>query len=182
MSRGPLRFETSRLKIRPLAEGDRDVCCQLFTDSETMKFLGGPLADRVADSRFNSMLRANARQPVRNLYLSVDSKAAGMPLGLCSAVRIDRRVGRAELGLMLVASHRSKGVGREALRGLISGVLQEFSLKELQVHYHAENAAAKRMLLTLSGFSFDAKPDDSGEAMGLPLKLAVLTSECWLRG
>jgi [ribosomal protein S5]-alanine N-acetyltransferase len=178
MTRGPLCFDTPRLKIRPLAEGDRDVCCQLFTDSETMKFLGGPLSERAADSRFKSMLRANARQPVRNLYMSVDSKADGRPLGLCSSVRIDHLIGRAELGLMLAASHRSKGVGREALCGLISAVLQEFSLKELQVHYHAENAAAKRVL-TLSGFSFVANSGDSGTAMGSSLELAILTSECW---
>jgi len=181
MAPRPLCFETSSLQIRPLREGDRDLCRQLFTDAETMKFLGGPLSERVANSRFRSMLRANARQPVRNLYMSVDSKADCVPVGLCSAVRIDPRIGRAELGLMMAASNRSKGVGREALHGLITAVLQEFSLKELQVHYHAENAAAKR-LLTLSGFSFDAKPDDAGEAMGSPLELAVLTSESWRRG
>ena len=181
MARGLLCFETSRLKIRALLEGDRDLCRQLFTDAETMKFLGGPLSERVANSRFRSMLRANARQPVRNLYMSIDSKADCVPVGLCSAVRIDPRIGRAELGLMMAASNRSKGVGREALHGLITAVLQEFSLKELQVHYHAENAAAKR-LLTLSGFSFDAKPDDAGEAMSSPLELAVLTSESWGRG
>ena len=181
MARGLLCFETSRLKIRLLREGDRDLCRQLFTDAETMKFLGGPLSERIANSRFRSMLRANARQPVRNLYMSVDSKADCVPLGLCSAVRIDARIGRAELGLMMAASDRSKGMGREAFRGLIAAVLQEFSLKELQVHYHAQNAAAKRVL-ALSGFSFDAKSDDSGELTGSPLELAVLTSESWGQG
>ena len=181
MARGLLCFETSRLKIRALLEGDRDLCRQLFTDAETMKFLGGPLSERNANSRFRSMLRANERQPVRNLYMSVDSKADCVPLGLCSAVRIDPRIGRAELGLMMAASDRSKGMGREAFRGLIAAVLQEFSLKELQVHYHAQNAAAKRVL-ALSGFSFDAKSEDSREVTGSPLELAVLTSESWGQG
>jgi RimJ/RimL family protein N-acetyltransferase len=181
MASGALCFETSRLKIRPLREGERDLCCQLFTDAETMKFLGGPLSTKAADSRFESMLRANARQPVRNLYMSVDNKADCTPLGLCSAVRIDPRIGRAELGLMMAASERSKGVGREAFCGLIATVLYEFSLKELLVHYHAENAAAKRVL-TLSGFSFGAESDDCGEVKDSPLKLAVLNSERWRRG
>lgn len=181
MALGQLCFETSRLRIRPLSEEDRDLCCQLFTDVETMKFLGGPLSDQAANSRFRSMLRANGRQPVRNLYMSVASKANRVPLGLCSAVRIDPRIGRAELGLMIAASERSKGVGREAFCGLIATVLQGLCLKELQVHYHAENVAAKRVL-TLAGFSFEPRSGVPGEAISSSLDLAVLTSERWRQG
>jgi RimJ/RimL family protein N-acetyltransferase len=176
-----LSFETPRLKMRPLGKADRELCCRLFTDEETMKFLGGPLSDEAAIAMFRSMLRANSRQPGRNVYLSITSKTGCEPLGLCSAMRIDHLTGRAELGLMMAGGERSKGLGREAFSGLIAAALQEFSLQELQVHYHAQNAAIKR-LLTLAGFSFAQKSGEAHHEMGRSLELASLTSERWLLG
>jgi RimJ/RimL family protein N-acetyltransferase len=146
-----------------------------------MKFLGGPLTPESANRFFDSMVRANVRQPARNVYLAVADSADGEFKGLCSASRIDHRNARAELGLMIAKPARRQRFGREAFSGLITATLQEFSLKELHVHYHVQNAAIKQVL-TGAGFSFSRESRERCDETRSSLELAVLTRECWLRG
>lgn len=75
-------ISTSRLLIRPLTESDLQLYLDLYTNAETMVFVGEPLPQEKAINSFQSALRINAKTPFKRLFLAIVEQ--GRCAGLCA--------------------------------------------------------------------------------------------------
>lgn len=155
LSLKPLSCETERLCLRPLAEGDEALFCGLYTDPETMRFIGRPLTAAEAASHFPEVVRRQGELALDERYLMIVRKDTQMPLGICGTGHYDQATMRLELGMVLLPEGRGKGIATEALAGLVKCAFAMPQVNEVYARFSTENAAAMRVLSSM-GFSAGA--------------------------
>lgn len=155
---------TARMLIRPLAQQDEALYCGLFSDRETMRFVGESLSEYRALRSFRAALRAHQRVPSRDIFFSVRDNQREDAVGICCLQRIDRVRQCAEIGLMLQQHVRSQGVGKEVAAALIESAFAQLSVRQIWAQYSADNAAAARLFAAI-GFRPVRPPgiDESAE-------------------
>ena len=153
-----LAVATPSTLIRPLVESDAPMYCALFTDKLTMRFIGPPLAHDRAMHDFQAALRAGDREPPREIFFSVRSKATNDTIGLCSIQRIDPVRQRAEVGLMLHQRAQRLGFGREIISALTRLAIDTLPVTGVWAQYAADNQAAVALFGSLG---FVTMPLDS---------------------
>jgi diamine N-acetyltransferase len=87
----------------------------------------------------------------RQVRLIVET-AQGQTVGVADIVRFEPQHRRAEAGIVIMDSHRSKGYGEAALRRMADYALRVLHLHQLYAVVAADNAAALR-LFSKAGFS-----------------------------
>jgi RimJ/RimL family protein N-acetyltransferase len=147
-------FETSRLCLRPLAAQDQALFCDLYTDAETMRFIGEPLTPERAARSFRKAVAAWADRPLERAFLSVLEKVTQRALGICAIVQFDAHLSRAEVGIMLKSEARSRGLAREGLGGLVKQTFRMFPVAAIWVECSAGNPVVERMVSSI-GFERD---------------------------
>ncbi len=147
-----LEFETERLRARRLCADDESLFCGLYTDPETMRFIGQPLAPERAARSFRSDVGAWERHPVERAVLGLVDKTTQIPLGICAVVQLNEAVTRAEVGMMLVDGARAQGVAKECLAELVTRTFAVFPVDEIWVQYSPEHSVAERLVISV-GFS-----------------------------
>jgi hypothetical protein len=68
--------ETARLRMRPIVVADAALYEHLYTDAETMRFIGAPLCAKRAARSFQLALSGMQRQPIERLFLTVEEKSS----------------------------------------------------------------------------------------------------------
>ncbi len=135
----------------------------LYTDPDTMREVGDPLTGSAVEKSFATCLRAWTRQPLRRAMLAAthSSNDATIGLGGIFNFREDPTVDGAcaEVGVMLVASARARGLGPEALRAVIACAFSNFSLDKVQCHVSTINTRSERMVARIGFEPVDARPD-----------------------
>jgi RimJ/RimL family protein N-acetyltransferase len=116
--------------------------CKLFSDEQTMRFVGPALSEKRAAHDFAAALRAAHRDPPRELFLSICDKLTEEAFGICSIQRIDPVHQRAEIGLMLQHHVQRKGFGKEVVEALTQTALATLPVVEIWAQYAADNQAA----------------------------------------
>lgn len=144
--------ETPRLRMRPLAAGDASLYQHLYTDAETMLFIGEPLSPERAAKSFRSALAGMRRQPIEQLFLTVEEAATSTDVGICSLQNLDRERRCVQAGIMFVASARARGYSKEGFIGLIQQVFAELPVDELWVQFAVDHVAVQRAVLSV-GFA-----------------------------
>jgi RimJ/RimL family protein N-acetyltransferase len=147
-----LAFETERLAGRPLAPGDEALYCELYTDAETMLFIGAPLSRARALHSFSVTLRANARRPPTRLCLALVEKSTQQPVGICAIHHLDVRQRRVEAGIILRSAARARGYSKEGLGALITEVFAQLPVDEVRVQISADHLVVERLVRSL-GFT-----------------------------
>jgi RimJ/RimL family protein N-acetyltransferase len=150
--------ETERLRMRRLEPRDRDLYCHLFTDQETMHFIGAPLTPERAARSFDSALAGMDREPMAGLFLTVVEKSSRQDVGICSLQNLDAQRRSVQGGLMFVAGVRAQGYAKEAFTGLIQQVFKTLPVDELWVQFAADHVAVTR---TVIGLGFERRPEAS---------------------
>lgn len=145
-------ISTPRLLIRPLAETDLQLYLDLYTNPETMAFVGEPLSAEKASSSFQIALRLNAKTPFKRLFLSI--VVQGRNAGLCAINQWHSETAEVEIGIMLLRSSQGQGYAKEALVALIQRVQQQFRSAVVKADLEAENKAAMQLALKI-GFEPD---------------------------
>lgn len=145
-------ISTSRLLIRPLAEQDLQLYLDLYTNTETMVFVGEPLHPEKAINSFQSALRLNAKTPFKRLFLSIVEQ--GQCAGLCAINQWNSETAQVEVGIMLLQPWHGQGYATEALVALIQRVQQQFYGAVIKGDLDPENKAAVRLVLK-TGFQAD---------------------------
>jgi RimJ/RimL family protein N-acetyltransferase len=172
----PLAIETDRISSRLLAAEDEKLYCGLYTDPETMRFIGPPLSEAQARRNFEIALAHNRREPKREVYLALHDKGSGRPLGLGAIQGIARHAQAAEVGIMLLAPYRRRGYGTEGLRALISKAFAISPIVEVHFRFFAEHAVVERVALTLG---FRRRGREGGPSQGEARELWSVERTGW---
>jgi [ribosomal protein S5]-alanine N-acetyltransferase len=144
-------FDTPRLHIRPLAPADETLYAELYSDPETMKYIGAPLTRQRAVRSFRKLL-GSAPTPAAGLVLTIVERATGAAIGLCSVQNIDLSSSTAEAGIILRAQARSRGYSREGLGAVVAHAFRILHLREVWVQISADYAVVRRLVASV-GFT-----------------------------
>lgn len=151
------RFETLRLCVKPLAPDDAALYCDLYTDSQTMQFIGPPLSRARAMRVFRKYLRS-APSPDKPLLCAIIEKATRQGVGICAIQRLDERNRRAEVGIMLKPACHARGFAKEGLAALLGEAFAILPVDEIEARVAAEHAVVERLVVSV-GF---ARRDQGG--------------------
>src|SRR5688572_10434787 len=106
--------ETARLRMRPIADADEPLFTQLYTDEETMRFIGAPLTPERAAKSFRAALAGMQCRPIERLFLTVNEKASLRDVGICSLQNCDLQRRSVQAGVMFVPTARAQGYSKES--------------------------------------------------------------------
>ena len=138
-------FETDCLRLRPLGAEDEALYCGLYTDPDTMRFIGPPLTPERAARSFHTVLRKTA-DPTNSLHFyAIVEKATQTVVGICGQQPIDATGSRVELGMMLSSKSRSLGYSPEALAAALDMTFAALPIDAVWVQYQPANTAAGRL-------------------------------------
>jgi RimJ/RimL family protein N-acetyltransferase len=138
-------FDTARLHLRPLTQDDEALYCGLYSDHDTMRYIGEPLSPDRAARSFRKVLAASSRCPLESLFLSIVEKSFQRSVGICGIAQMDATTRRAEIGILLAPMGRSRGLAGEALTALVSETFSVFPVDEIWVECSAEDPAVARL-------------------------------------
>ena len=155
-------IDTERLDIRPLSECDETLYCDLFTDADTMRYIGPQLSSDRAARSFRTAVALTRRDPAQRLFFSVAVRSAQRTIGICSIQQIDPIRRRAEAGIVLESCARALGFAKEILPALVARALATFPVDEVWTQYSADHSIAER-LVTAAGFSRRLDPAAYGQ-------------------
>jgi [ribosomal protein S5]-alanine N-acetyltransferase len=144
--------ETARLRMRPMSVADGPLYAQLYTDEETMRFIGAPLSADRALASFRAALAGMQRSPIERLFLTVIEKASAREVGICSLQNFDPQRRSVQAGVMFVPTARALGYSKEAFAELIPRVFAELPVDRLWVQFAAEHVAVQRAVISV-GFT-----------------------------
>lgn len=154
--------ETARLRTRPVSAMDEPLFTQLYTDAETMRFIGAPLCAERAAASFRTALADMERNPIARLFLTVSEKESLRDVGICSLQNCDPQRRSVEAGVMFIPPARALGYSKEIFIALIQRVFAELPVDELSVQFAAEHLAVQRAVISV-GF---ARCQDVGQEAG----------------
>ncbi|GFE88054.1 acetyltransferase [Steroidobacter agaridevorans] len=144
--------ETDRLRMRPMAAADAALYEHLYTDAETMRFIGAPLAPERAARSFRIALAGMQREPIERLFLTVIEKSSQTDVGICSLQDFDTVNRSVQGGIMFIQSARAQGYCKEGFGGLVHHVFTHLPVDELWVQFAIDHVAVHRTVLGL-GFA-----------------------------
>lgn len=153
--------------MRPISNGDASLYEHLYTDAETMLFIGAPLAPERAVKSFRTALAGMQRQPIERLFLTVAEKATHSAVGICSLQNFDTVKRSVQAGVMFIAPARARGYSKEGFTGLIQQVFAHLPVDELWVQFAVDHVAVQRAVLSV-GFARrkDAAGDNGAQRNG----------------
>ncbi|HET7062965.1 MAG TPA: GNAT family N-acetyltransferase [Rudaea sp.] len=143
-------FQTARLRMRTLSESDKALFCRLYTDAESMRFIGRPLSRARALAAFHVTLQSIREKNGGPCFFAIVPKAGKRAVGLCAIQPVARTAQRAEIGIMLAREGQGLRYGAEAISGLATTAFRALPIDRLWVQYHPANMAAKRLFARLS--------------------------------
>jgi ribosomal-protein-alanine N-acetyltransferase len=138
---------TPRLRLRRLAANDLALIYALYTDARTMRHIGRPFSRALARASLHATLRA-MREPEGPRFFVIVERKGSRKLGLCS-LKYDREEAAAEIGIMLRAAARGKGLAGEALSALADAAFATLPIDALWVQYRSANKNAARLFVVL---------------------------------
>ena len=154
LTRVAARFaQMARVSIRLLGEDDLAFLSEVVSDESTRRFtrIPEPPPAGFAQTWFGAY-QAGRTDGTREAFVVVEG---GTAVGLALAPSIDREAATAELGYLVAAEARGRGVATTALRLLSEWAFEELGLIRLELRIGTENVAsqtvARRAGYTLEG-------------------------------
>ena len=159
-------LDTRRLRLKNIAEDDRDFLLSHFSDRAVHRFLFArePLSSlRDAEEIIRFYLQPEPRGQHRWILIR---KEDGAKIGTCGFHCWHPAEARCEMGYDLRQEARGKGYMAEALRGILLFARDEMMVRQLDACIYPENEGSVRLAEGL-GFVFSGKTTtelSSGEA------------------
>lgn len=163
-----LRFETARLRLRPLTEDDDTFIVSLLNDPAFLRFIGDRGVRSEADAR--AYIR---RGPVASYerygigLLLVTLREVGTPIGICGLLKRDT-LEDVDIGFAFLPDHCHKGYGFEAASAVLADGRASLGLRRIVAITDPGNAPSIRLLEKL-GLPFERMITMPGETMALRL-------------
>jgi RimJ/RimL family protein N-acetyltransferase len=139
--------ESERLLLRALDESDEQLYCDLFSNAETMRYIGPPWARDDAARAFPRMLVSTRCTPPTAVALTLIVRETRDAIGICTLQNFEPSPRRAELGMMLLPSGRAHGFATEALIAVLGYSFAALPIDEVWVRFAADHAIAERTAL-----------------------------------
>jgi len=133
-------FDTLRLHLRPLREGDEALYCALYTDPELMHHIAAPMTLEAAQRSFRTAFKQQS--PRRQLRI-IRVRPDGADMGLV-ALFVDGDT--AEMGVMLLRQAHGRGIATEAMAALRDRAFLQEGLRRLWIRQQASNRAVNPMM------------------------------------
>jgi len=151
---------SERLELRALRAQDADLYCDLYTDSDTMRFIGPTLSARQAARSFTAALRVGAAPLDGPLFIAVIERASQHSLALCAIQQI--RMRQAETGVIVKPAARGRGIATESLRAVIEWGLVALPVEHIWVQCSVHNIIAERLFraVGLAQLAVGAEPSE----------------------
>jgi len=169
-------LETARLRLRPLQEGDEALFYGLYTDPDTMRFIGPPLSAEQAATRFSKIVAWQRKPSLKRRFLVILDKATLQAVGICGTSQYDADALRLEVGMVLKPEARARGVAREALAALMKRIFVVSPVSEIWARFSTENLTAKQLVVSL-GFTLCA--DEVQGERGLSKQVCSVHRSSW---
>ena len=148
---------TKRLKLRRGGPDDFDVLHACFSDPQAMSFWGCPVSKSTIESERLLAIFAKTSSPYDHFAWAITDKKSGRCFGIVNYHHREQRHRRLEIGYIVSAADRRRGIATEAVAAML-----DFCERELKVHrFNAliapENAASIRLVERL-GFTCEGGP------------------------
>lgn len=149
-----IRIQTSRLLIRNLLEEDRLIYNHIYRDPVLMKFIGGPIPQKIITKFFGVTL--NDWNPSSNftLTLAITKILTGKTIGLCGLKMSSISPMTAELGIIITQDNWSKGYASEVFEMLVDFCFVELNLSVLEGSPNRNNKQSIK-LISKFGYLFE---------------------------
>jgi len=134
------------VRLRPMMQSDEALFHTLYTDPETMRFVGAPWTPAEAVERFRATLCRRGKTVVTDRFFVIEEKSSREAMGICGSSHYDRANMRVEVGVMLLPLGRRAGVGRGALMALVDHLFEEQLLVEVYARIVAGHSAAENLV------------------------------------
>jgi RimJ/RimL family protein N-acetyltransferase len=144
-------IETERLTLRPIATCDEELYCRLYSDAETMRFIGPPLTRERALRSFHKLIEQCARENASAMVMTAVEKATGQAVGICSLQNIDVGRRRADGGVMLLPEGRAHGYSVEGYVGFVEQIFARLPIDEVWLETASDHAVVARAVAS-AGF------------------------------
>jgi RimJ/RimL family protein N-acetyltransferase len=145
-------FDTPRLHLRPLREGDEALYCALYTDPGLMRNIAPPLSDEAVQRSFRAACRQQVPHPRRWI---IHEREGNHEIGLLGLVPDDDT---AEIGVMLLPGWDGRGFATESMSGMVDRVFSTRLVPRLCARQAiADNPPVNRLMLKLG---FQPLPPD----------------------
>jgi RimJ/RimL family protein N-acetyltransferase len=169
-------FETERLRLRSLDEGDEALFHGLYTDPETMRFIAPPLSMEQAAKSFRKVVARQRESSLNGRFLAILEKATRQPVGICGTSQYDVDALRVEVGIVLTPEARARGFAREALTALMKGIFSMSPVDEIRVRFSTQCPAVERLNITVG---FRPCADELGEEGALLKRIWSVHRSSW---
>lgn len=145
--------ETARLAASPMRPDDLPLFLALYTDADTMRYIGPALSAARATRAFHAA--CSQPRPLQGPHLFVvRERATHAPVGISGLVHYAESEMHAEVGIVLKSEGRGEGYGREGLAGITDETFRAFPVARVWVRCSALNPVVERMVASV-GFVAD---------------------------
>jgi len=149
MTRVPLpapTLATSRLRLRPFADGDADALFALQSDPYVLRYWdSSPWTDRARADTFLEDCRQMAEDGT-GARLVIERRPDGAFLGWCSFARWTPAFRSASIGYVLDDAVWGNGYATEAVRALLAWAFETLDLNRVQAEVDTRNPASAHVL------------------------------------
>ncbi|HVR81743.1 MAG TPA: GNAT family N-acetyltransferase [Luteimonas sp.] len=133
-------FDTPRLYLRPLGEGDEALYCGLYTDPELMRHIAAPLSIEAAQRSFGTACRQQSPQKQRWIIAERGEDDGIGLLGLFADGEA------AEIGVMLLANWQGRGYAAEAIAAMADRIFAAEAIRMLWTRHAPGNGLATGLM------------------------------------
>lgn len=185
-----LELKSDRLLIRPVEVNDLDLCLELFTDPDVLKYAGGAQTEEEIRGEMPNWIKRGGRDGCIGIWCICD-RTSGEKYGSVALLPIPvdeddtdfslvvpgtMPDGEVEVGYFLKQSAWGRGYATEACIRVLQFAFQESPLQEVVATFEEENAASIRVLQK-SGFVDRGRMKSYGEDS----PIYRITRDEWLR-
>ncbi len=164
--------------MRRMCADDESLFCSLYTDPETMRFIGEPLAPERAARSFRKLLASGSQLPLERALMMLVEQATGSTLGICGITGFAADMSRAEVGIVLKSDARANGYAREGLGGLVRKTFSVFPLNDIWVQCSAMNPVVERMVGSVGFLLCESDPIAPGPLLQRRWSISRSTVSC----
>jgi RimJ/RimL family protein N-acetyltransferase len=129
------------IELRPVVASDAVATARLLEDPDVQRFTPLQSGTDYAVRLIDRYLVAR-REGTREMFV-IAGRQSGDFLGLAMAPRIDRSARSVELGYMVLADRRGRGVASEALRQLAEWAIKATNARRAELRITVDNGASR---------------------------------------
>jgi [ribosomal protein S5]-alanine N-acetyltransferase len=152
----PPTFNTKRLRIRPLEEGDAEAIFAIKEDGNVTERYGQEPHTSLDMTRRWVSSRLNGDTQRDSVFWVFERRKEAGAIGSCCFWHFDKESNCAELGYELNRAHWRKGMMSEVLPPVLTYGFEEMGLHRIEACPLAENTPSRKLLLKL-GFKYEGK-------------------------